>query len=31
VMIELGGFRDDAELSEWVAAAVDFVRTLPPK
>jgi hypothetical protein len=31
VMIEPVGFRDDAELTEWVTLAVDFVRTLPGK
>lgn len=31
VMVEPAGLRRDSELSEWVAAAVDFVSELPAK
>jgi TfoX/Sxy family transcriptional regulator of competence genes len=31
VMVDPSGARDDLALSAWVDAAIEFVRTLPPK
>ena len=31
VFVEPQGLSEDAELAEWIAQALDFVRTLPPK
>src|SRR3954463_3832236 len=31
VRVDPEGLAEDAELAEWIAEALDFVRTLPPK
>jgi hypothetical protein len=31
VMVESGGFEEDADLKEWVESGLKFALTLPPK